>query len=236
MHRAKPWWLLSITLLSVIVFLAVIYSPSRESHKQQSADETKQGQRNELKEEGSQSSETSSERGAANDAQGNVPKKENDDDKIKVQSNDSSAAKQSRPDEPDSANAAPFKGDVYSLFGMSIGDEKQLFLRTHGSPLNEYFTDGDSEPLLVLEFTDFIAGFDSEGRAEFINVISENNKVGFGEITIGSPVDEVAQTLGAADSFSTYVMTYTKNGAVLKFDIDPELQTVSSIKLFKQTD
>ncbi len=236
MQRAKPWWLISITLLSVIIFLALIYSPSRESHKQHSAEETKQGQSNDLKEEGNQSSETSGDSVATNDAEGNVSNKENNVDKIKVQSNDPSDAKQSSPDEPDAANAAPFKGDVFSLFGMSIGDDKSLFLSSHGSPLNEYFTDGHSEPLLVMEFSEFIAGFDSDGRAEFINVITENSDVGLGNVTIGSDVNDVAQTLGAADSFSTYVMTYSKNGAILKFDIDPELQTVSSIKLFKQVE
>ena len=189
-----------------------------------------------MKEEGNQSSEKSGDSGATNDAEGNVSNKENNDDKIKVQSNDTSDAKQSSPDEPDAANAAPFKGDVFSLFGMSIGDDKSLFLSSHGSPLNEYFTDGHSEPLLVMEFSEFIAGFDSDGRAEFINVIAENSNVGLGNVAIGSNVNDVAQTLGAADSFSTYVMTYSKNGAILKFDIDPELQIVSSIKLFKQVE
>jgi hypothetical protein len=233
MQRTKPWWLLSITLLSIVVFLVLIYSPSRESYINsvpKDDEKTKQVATStpaDTKQKTDETSETNSK--TDTDTTTNTV----DEDKIKVQSNEQP---KDEPDRSDSEQPVVPIGNTMTLFGMSIGDDKRTFLAKHGSPMNEYFTDGDLEPLLVLEFADFIAGFDSNGRAEFINVTSSGIDVGLGGVAIGSSIDDVSHVMGEATSFSSYVITYTQNNNTLKFDIDPAMQTVTSIKLFKQAE
>ena len=119
------------------------------------------------------------------------------------------------------------------LFGMKIGDKKQQFLLKYGDSNDEYFTDGDSESLFVLEYPDFSVGFNAEDQAEFIAVLSDSADPGLAGLRIGSPAELVLSTLGPPDNASSYVLTYERNESTLKFDIDIELRTVISIKLFK---
>jgi hypothetical protein len=122
---------------------------------------------------------------------------------------------------------------LLTLFGMNLRNDKQDFLQTFGSPQHEYFTEGDEESLFVLEFTDFDVGFDSSGRAVFINVTSATVDPALNGVKIGSAVRDVIERLGQPSLSGEYVLTYSKNGHTLKFDLNPEEQEVISIKLFE---
>jgi hypothetical protein len=121
----------------------------------------------------------------------------------------------------------------FSLFHLQLGMSIDMFNQKAGNSTSEFFTEGESEPLLVLEYPDFNAGFDTMEKAEFITVTSNGIDVGLGGIAIGSSVEDVLTILGQPESLGTYVIIYQKAGETLKFDIDPTSQTVISIKLFK---
>jgi hypothetical protein len=121
----------------------------------------------------------------------------------------------------------------FALFNLQLGMSIDTFNQIAGNPTSEYFTEGDSEPLLVNEYPDFNAGFDTMERAEFITVTSNGIDVGLGGIAIGSSVEDVLTILGAPESQGTYVIIYQKTGETLRFDVDPTSQTVISIKLYK---
>jgi hypothetical protein len=125
------------------------------------------------------------------------------------------------------------KTSEWRLFGMRLGESKQAFIDRFGLPKNEYFTEGEEDSLFVYAYDQFDVGFNQQNKTEFIILRVHDADPDLFGIKIGSSVSQVLRTLGPADQQTSYVLTYTRNHSILKLDIDIELQTIISIKLFR---
>ncbi|PDO11527.1 MAG: hypothetical protein BLM47_02040 [Candidatus Reconcilbacillus cellulovorans] len=132
------------------------------------------------------------------------------------------------------AQATPVAGRrPFALFGLKPGDPKHSAEARLGPPASTYvLNDEETGGILVYEYGGYQVGFDPHERIVFIDVRSENTDPGLGSIRVRSDADAVVRALGRPTSRTDRVLTYERDGAVLKFDLDPGRDSVLSIKLF----
>lgn len=145
----------------------------------------------------------------------------------------SSLADAGRSSDMDAAPTPAAGRRPFALFGLKPGDPKHSAEVRLGPPASTYvLNDEETGGILVHEYGGYQVGFDPHGRVVFIDVRSENVDPGLGGIRVRSDADAVVRALGRPTSRTDRVLTYERDGAVLKFDLDPGRDSVLSIKLF----
>lgn len=117
-----------------------------------------------------------------------------------------------------------------TLMGLKLGTPKAAVLERFGKVKKQFLMEEDN--IDVYDFTDFSVGFNSKGTLEFVDVHSIDIDPGLHGLRLGQSVQEAIAILGKPDSNSTYVLAYKAQGTLLKIDIDPNDNTIQSIKLF----
>lgn len=117
-----------------------------------------------------------------------------------------------------------------TLMGLKLGTPKATVLERFGKVKKQFLMEEDN--IDVYDFTDFSVGFNSKGTLEFVDVHSIDIDPGLHGLRLGQSVQEAIAILGKPDSNSTYVLAYKAQGTLLKIDIDPNDNTIQSIKLF----
>jgi hypothetical protein len=119
-----------------------------------------------------------------------------------------------------------------SLMGLTVGSYKKEVIGKLGNPTDQFMMEEDLDPITVFEYEGCFIGFNRFDQVEFIEITSPEVKTGLGGLRLGDTVEQAAAALGDPDSKNEYVMSYIASDTILKFDIDPNTQTISSIKLF----
>ncbi|OCT12126.1 hypothetical protein A8709_30195 [Paenibacillus pectinilyticus] len=117
-----------------------------------------------------------------------------------------------------------------TLMGLKLGTAKATVLERFGKVKNQFTMDEDN--IEVYDFNDFSVGFNSKGTLEFVDVHSIDIDPGLHGLRLGQNVQDAINILGKPDSKSAYVLAYKAQGTLLKLDIDPNDNTIQSIKLF----
>jgi len=120
-----------------------------------------------------------------------------------------------------------------SLMQLTLNDHQSKVVKLYGMPTDQ-FEMNDGEKLTVYDYGSFLVGFDPGKRVKFVNVSSAEADPGLSGLRLGSTVKEALNILGKPSQQTDYVLNYSKNGVVLKLDIDPQTKTVLSIKLFAE--
>ncbi|GAB2696740.1 hypothetical protein ACFQWB_12120 [Paenibacillus thermoaerophilus] len=141
--------------------------------------------------------------------------------------------------EPDTDDAGS-ETSGYRLMGLRPatpshpGTEAGMVTVLHGKPDKRYpLQDGDRK-LDVYAYPSFRVGITPDNRVAFVDVFDKAD-TGLGKIGVHSTADEVQSELGKPQSQSPYVLTYSKGGVVLKFDLDVKSGRVLSVKLFAES-
>ncbi len=127
----------------------------------------------------------------------------------------------------------PFDHAQLTLMGFTINDSAELIIARFGQPLSITSMKDGADMLNILVYPGFYFGINASNTIEFIEVTSERIKPGLNSFQIGQTVDQAQKALGSADSLNDYVMIYEKNNLTLKCDLDPNTNTVISVKLFE---
>src|SRR5690606_30227759 len=90
----------------------------------------------------------------------------------------------------------------------------------------------DGQTLTILEYPGFRFGANEDKAIVFIEVTSDQITPGLNQFRVGQTVEEAQKALGPANSLNEYVMIYSFEHLILKCDLNPNNETVISIKLF----
>jgi len=137
--------------------------------------------------------------------------------------------------------AAPRSYDVLDAFdparptlmGLSLGTSVQTAIQRFGQPAETYTLPDEEAETLAFAYPGFTIGV-RNGTVLFVEVNGAGVNPGLNGFRLGGTVEEAVQALGQPTLSSEFMLSYTANGAVLKLDVDPETQTVHSIKLFPE--
>ncbi|HEX7057646.1 MAG TPA: DUF4309 domain-containing protein [Bacilli bacterium] len=136
--------------------------------------------------------------------------------------------------QPDYNVTARFNADKPALMGFTVGAKLADVTERFGKPSDTYTMDDPQEPLQVYDFPGFSFGFDANKKVVFITVSSPDINPGLNGVRIGQTVQQAIEALGEPNTNTDYVIAYTAGGVVLKMDIDPSSDTITSIKLFAE--
>ncbi len=140
----------------------------------------------------------------------------------------------SKPSKPKIDISEPYTQAKPTLLGLTLKTSSATVEEKFGKPKEQFVMDEEADPITVYDYKDFLIGFSTEKKVEFIDVRSKELDPGLGGLRLGGTVSEVQEALGKPHSTTGLVITYKASGAILKLDLDPKTQTVNSIKLFAE--
>ncbi|WP_144935231.1 hypothetical protein [Paenibacillus sp. 32O-W] len=118
------------------------------------------------------------------------------------------------------------------LMGLSISDSRQTVLDKFGEPDNEFVMDDPTDPITVLDYSDFTVGINRSDKVEFVSIDSIDIDPGLNGLKLGQKAADAIKALGEPDTTTNYVMAYSNEATVLRLDIDSKTGKIQSIKLF----
>jgi hypothetical protein len=121
-----------------------------------------------------------------------------------------------------------------TLMGLQLNTSKSTVITKFGEPQNQHKLEDDGGVINVMNYDDFSVGLNTDNQVEYIEVQTDEIDPGLGGIKVGSTSSDVIDKLGKPSSNSSYVMSYNSPGAVLKLDVDIDLDQIISIKLFPE--
>lgn len=133
---------------------------------------------------------------------------------------------------PPPPELTPYKPGSPALLGLTIGQNKERIRDLYGNPREQYVMEDPLDPITVYEYDGFTIGYNQHHSIAFIDIYAPTVVTGLNGLRIGDTVDSTVRTLGEPDTRTMYVLNYVSADATLKFDLDPQAQTVTSIKLF----
>ncbi|MFD2670579.1 hypothetical protein [Marinicrinis sediminis] len=136
------------------------------------------------------------------------------------------------PEKPASATIEHYHPTQPRLMGLKIQESTDQAKAIYGNPLKTYTMGADASQLNVLEYPGFRIGADENNQIIFIEVSTSEAHPGLNGVALGDEVREMIRFYGEPSVQTEFVMNYISNGIVLKIDVDPVHQTISSIKLF----
>lgn len=137
---------------------------------------------------------------------------------------------------PQGTAASAYSPEHPSLMSLTLDDTVKEVTARYGNPYNQYVLEDDSDPVTVYDYSQFSVGFDQSEQVRFVEISGNAADPGLGGLRIGESGEQALEALGTPDSNTGYVMTYWTEETVLKLDIDPESNTIESIKLFDRMD
>lgn len=155
-----------------------------------------------------------------------------DEDEDEVKTAEDSGAQTPDSDKEKNTIDKP-KVEPLRLMGYTIDQPRQEILTALGAPTAKHVIKDPTGEVQIHQYSGFTIGYNSSNRIEFIDVHDATADAKLEEIQVGQPVSGVTEKLGEPASQSDYVVNYLQDGIYLKFDIDPQQQTIQSIKLFR---
>ncbi|OGX61580.1 MAG: hypothetical protein A2189_09240 [Paenibacillus sp. RIFOXYA1_FULL_44_5] len=139
-----------------------------------------------------------------------------------------------RSDKPETSSNHPscsLDRSKLALFGVTINQMKADVLEKLGLPQGNFIMQ-DENPITVYQYPGFIIGFSQTNKLVFITVQTPEANPGLHDLKLGQTAQDAIKALGTPDTNTGFVYVYKGTNAILKLDIDPDTETIQSIKLF----
>ena len=120
-----------------------------------------------------------------------------------------------------------------TLMGIALGTNADVVTQRFGEPTEKHMLPDESEEASVYSYPGFTFGI-RDGKVLFVEVSTRSVSPGLNALRLGDSREDAVKKLGAPSADSEYVMSYIADGAVLKFDLDPETDRIHSMKLFPE--
>lgn len=121
-----------------------------------------------------------------------------------------------------------------SLAGILLdASEKDVYTR-FGLPIATYDLPGEMQPIEIWEYDGFSIGLNSDHAVVYVEIISNKVNTGILGLSNGMNGSQAAQLLGVPSDAQTNVITVEVKGGWFKLDLDPDSQTVLSMKLLSK--
>lgn len=100
-----------------------------------------------------------------------------------------------------------------------------------GEPTEIYSLPGDTNAVEIWQYSGYSIGLSAHDKVVYIEVTSPEIATGIKGLTIGTQGTTAAQILGIDSDNSTQVLTLEVTAGWFKLDLDPDSQSVISLKL-----
>jgi hypothetical protein len=142
-----------------------------------------------------------------------------------VSSSQSAGQSSAQPEE------VPFHPDSPSLCGIGFGDSEGDVIGLYGVPTDSYSLPGDDKSIQIWEYTGFSVGMNADNKVVYVEINSTGTESGIQGLSNGMEGTQAAELLGAEHHADSNVISLKVAGGSLKLDLDPDSQTVLSLKL-----
>jgi hypothetical protein len=126
-----------------------------------------------------------------------------------------------------------FDAAMPTLMGIAIGTDAAVVKQRFGEPTDTFDLPDESVDASVNAYPGFSIGIRS-GKVLFVEVSTRSVNPGLNGLRLGDLRETAAKKLGTPTAGTAFVVNYVGNGAILKFDINPETNQIHSIKLFPE--
>jgi len=120
-----------------------------------------------------------------------------------------------------------------TLMGLSVGLDASAVVQRFGEPADTYPLPDEEVDASVLAYPGFTVGI-SDNRVLFVEVSTNAVNPGLNGLRLGDAKSDAIAALGTPSAETEFVVSYVADGSVLKLDVDPESETIHSIKLFPE--
>lgn len=138
--------------------------------------------------------------------------------------------------QPDPGPVVNFSPQRPSLMSLTLSDTVDEVTRRYGKPTRQYVQNEEGESLIVYHYAQFAVGFAENRKIRFIEINPTAQDAGLNGLRLGANHKACLDSLGEPDSDSGYVLTYRTENTILKLDMDPDSDTLQSVKLFNRQD
>ncbi|ARF69337.1 hypothetical protein B7C51_18255 [Paenibacillus larvae subsp. pulvifaciens] len=121
-----------------------------------------------------------------------------------------------------------------ALLGLQPGMDILEVMDKLGKAKSFFKMEETRNPVTVYEYADFSVGFNGNRKLKFVEIKNDKINPGLHGVKIGSSTKDAVNTLGLPSTKTSYVLAYESGGTILRLDVDPKLDQVLSIKLFKE--
>jgi hypothetical protein len=156
-------------------------------------------------------------------------------------SEDGSASEASAGTQPSDAGQPQIKfnydvNEIYdpqhpTLMGLNLQSTAEAVKARFGEPASIFNLPDDGDSVTVYAYPGFAVGI-NDGLVLFVEVSSRTINPGLNGFRVGGQASEVISSIGKPTSNSSYVLTYSVDDVIIKFDVDPQTEKIQSIKLF----
>lgn len=129
------------------------------------------------------------------------------------------------------ATDTSFRPEAPSLCGLSLGTSDEEVLKLYGVPDDSYLLPGDDVSVRIWEYAGLSVGLNAGNQVVYVEMNSADVRSGIQGLMKGMDGAEAAQLLRVDDAGRSNVITVKVAGGSLKLDLDPDSQTVLSVKL-----
>lgn len=119
-----------------------------------------------------------------------------------------------------------------SLLDLRIRDSITTVIMKLGVPIEQYNIEESGGPITIYEYEHYTVGINQYKQLEFVEVYSASVDPHLQGLRLDDSVKKIIEVLGEPQSQSSFVLSYYDNGSILKFDVDPKMDKILSIKLF----
>jgi hypothetical protein len=118
-----------------------------------------------------------------------------------------------------------------TLMGLNLKSTAEAVKARFGEPVSIFNLPDDGDAVTVYAYPGFTVGINN-GLVLFVEVSSRTINPGLNGFRVGGHADEVISSIGKPTSSSSYVLSYSADDVIIKFDVDPQTEKIQSIKLF----
>jgi hypothetical protein len=138
--------------------------------------------------------------------------------------------------QPDPGPVVNYSAERPSLMSLTLSDTVDEVTKRYGKPTRQYVQNEEGESLIVYHYAQFAVGFAENRKIRFIEINPTAQDTGLNGLRLGANHKACLNALGDPDTDSGYVLTYRTESTILKLDMDPDSDTLQSVKLFNRQD
>ncbi|MBB3110016.1 hypothetical protein FHS18_002079 [Paenibacillus phyllosphaerae] len=122
--------------------------------------------------------------------------------------------------------------DNPQLHNIALAETEEALDLKVGEPLDEYVLQDEEESLSVREYDGFAIGLSENDTVQYVEVFARAVSPGLSGLRIGDQAEAALKLLGKPTTQTANVLTYKAGSTLLKLDLDPESDSILSMKLF----
>lgn len=138
---------------------------------------------------------------------------------------------ESNPKKQELPSEVAFDPEAPTLRGIGLGASEKDVFRLFGLPLDTYPLPGGAQTITIWEYYGCSIGLSSKDKVVYVEITSSEISTGIRGLTNGMDGSQAAHLLGIPHDDQSHVLTLEVARGWFRLDLDPETQSILSLKL-----